>query len=169
MDKTSDWVTVGRFGRPRGIKGFVKVISFTHPLENILMYQPWHAYIKGQWQPLAIKKAVTEHKFAFVQIEGFLERELAATLTNVDIAIKREQLPDLAPGEYYWHQLIGMTVVDVAGVVLGTVAEIIATGANDVLVVDGEKRHLIPYVPEKYIIKVDESSSNIIVDWDVDF
>lgn len=164
-----EWVIVGRFGRPRGIKGFVKVISFTEPRENILQYEPWYARIDKQWQPLNIKQVSIEHKFIFAQIEGFPEREQAANLTNIDIAIKQEQLPDLEPGEYYWHQLIGMTVVNLQNIVLGTVAEMIATGANDVLVVTGEKRYLIPFVPEKYVIRIDNKSAQVVVDWDVDF
>ena len=109
------------------------------------------------------------HKHILTRIEGYAEREDVAGLTNLDIAVRREELPDLDPGEHYWHQLIGMTVMTRDGSVFGTVREIMATGSNDVLVVVGERRYLIPYLPDVVILDVDTLKYQITVDWDLDF
>lgn len=169
MDKTTDWIVVGRFGRAHGIKGFVTVHSFTDPRDNILRYTDWHAYIGKQWQPLKLLRVEINDKTILAQIEGYHEREQVADLTNIEIAIRREQLPTLKPGEYYWHELIGMNVVNQQGASLGKVVEIMPTGANDVLIVEGEKRHLIPYLPDQFIADINSSQRLITVDWDADF
>lgn len=169
MDKATDWVVVGRFGRAHGIRGFVTVHSFTEPRDNILRYTDWHAYISQQWQPLNILHIEVNDKFILAQVEGYSEREQVANLTNIDIAISRVQLPSLKPGEYYWHELVGMDVVNLQGVSFGKVKEIMPTGANDVLVVEGTKRYLIPYLPGKFIADINPSQHLIRVDWDADF
>ncbi len=169
METNSDWVVVGRFGRPHGIKGLITIISFTEPRDNILRYSEWYANIHQQWQPLKLLHLEMNNKFILAEVDGYIEREEVARLTNVDIAIKREQLPELQQGEYYWHQLVGMQVVTPIGVVFGTVTEIIPTGSNDVLVVVGEKRHLIPYLMGRCILEINDSQRVITADWDVDF
>ena len=169
MNKDSSWIIVGRFGRPHGIKGLVTVISFTEPRDNLLRYENWHAKINHQWQPIKLLHLEMNNKFILARVEGYQEREDLGRLTNSEIAIQREQLPQLQPGDYYWHQLIGMQVINKQGLLLGTVLEIMPTGANDVLVVNGEKRHLIPYLPNKFVVEVNDSQRLITVDWDVDF
>lgn len=169
MNKDSDWVIVGRFGRPYGIKGLITVISFTDPRDNILNYTDWHMYMHHQWQPLKLLQLEMNSKHILAQVEGYQERENAARLTNIDIAITRDQLPALEEGEYYWHQLQGMHVVNKENEALGVVDEIMPTGSNDVLVVVGEKRHLIPYLPERTILHISIEERMITVDWDKDF
>ena len=166
---SADWVVVGRFGRPHGIKGLVTFISFTEPRENILNYTHWHVRSNNQWQPLDILKATVNNKSILAQIEGYTDRDQAARLTNADIAINREQLQALQPNEYYWHELVGMTVKTKEGRELGVVDEIIATGSNDVLIVLGEQRHLIPYLQDDVILNINTSQCVITVDWDPDF
>lgn len=169
VDTSADWVIVGRFGRPHGLKGFVTVHSFTQPFDNILDYADWHMSIKGSWKPVKVLVAEMRNKTIIVQVEGYAERDLAATLTNADIAVPKSELASLEPGEFYWHQLIGMTVVNQKGQLFGTVSDLLATGSNDVLIVEGEKRHLIPYLPGQYVLEIDEAKRQITVDWDMDF
>jgi 16S rRNA processing protein RimM len=169
VNNSAAWVVVGRFGRAHGIKGFVRVHSFTEPRDNILHYTNWHAYIAKQWLPLKILQIEVHNKAILVQVEGYNEREQVGYLNNVDIAVDRSQLPPLKPGEYYWDELIGMQVVNQQGQSLGTVVDMMATGANDVLVVEGEKRHLVPYLPGRFVIDIDTKQRLITVDWDVDF
>ena len=165
----SDLIIIGRFGRPHGIKGLITVISFTEPRENILRYTPWFVDMNQTWQPITLLHVEVNNKSILAQVEGYPEREQVAQLTNLDIAVNRDQLPKLKPGEYYWHQLEGMQVVNQQGIVLGTVKEIMPTGANDVLVVEGEQRYLIPYLPDRFVIHVDQKQRQITVDWDADF
>lgn len=169
MENKSDWIVVGRFGRPQGLKGFIRVISFTEPQQNIANYSPWYAELNGQWQAIKIVEIEEHNKFILVRIDGYQQREDIANLTNINIAVQRTQLPDLPRGDYYWHELEGMTVVNKEGLCLGQVAEIFATGSNDVLVVSGEKRYLIPYLLDDVIIQIDEKQRQITVDWDMDF
>ncbi|ASQ47130.1 ribosome maturation factor RimM [Legionella clemsonensis] len=169
MDKVTERIIVGRFGRPHGIKGFIAVHSFTDPRDNILRYTDWHVYLNKQWQPLKILHVEMNEKFILAQIEGYSEREQVASLTNADIAVSRDQLPALEEGEYYWHELINMQVVNQQGILLGTVVEIMPTGANDVLVIQGEKRYLVPYLPGQFIADINASQRIITVDWDPEF
>lgn len=169
MSNQENWIIVGRFGRPHGIKGFVTVHSFTEPRDNILRYTDWHAYIDKKWQPIKLLNLEVQNKSIIAQIEGYPEREIVARLTNIEIAVQRDQLDELKSGEYYWHQLIGMNVVNSKGESFGKVTEIIPTGSNDVLVVEGEKRHLIPYLPGQFILDINNSQQLITVDWDLDF
>lgn len=169
MSKQEDWIIIGRFGRPHGVKGLVTVYSFTDPRDNILNYIAWHAFINNCWQPINVLSAQIHNKTIVAQIEGFPEREMVARLTNVEIAIHKNQLEPLAPGEYYWHQLIGMRVINQQGLSFGEVIEVMPTGSNDVLVVKGKKRHLIPYLPGQFITHIDSDTHTITVDWDMDF
>ena len=169
MNNQENWIVIARFGRPHGVKGFVTVHSFTEPRDNVLKYANWHAFINNKWQPMKLLRAEVQNKSIIVQIEGYPERESVAFLTNIEIAIQRGQLATLEPGEYYWHQLIGMKVINKQGEPFGNVTEIIPTGANDVLVVEGNKRHLIPYLLGQFILDIDSKQQIITVDWDMDF
>ena len=121
------------------------------------------------WQPIERLNAEVTHKHILTQLKGYVEREEVAALTNCDIAVPREQLPTLEDGEHYWHELINMQVVNVQGELLGEVAELMMTGSNDVLVVKGPQRYLIPYLPQEVIVRVDKEQRTITVDWDVNF
>ncbi|MDP1603718.1 MAG: ribosome maturation factor RimM [Legionella sp.] len=169
MDNAVNWIVVGRFGRVHGIKGFITIHSYTEPRDNILRYTQWHALMGNHWQPLKLSRVEVNDKHILVQVEGFDEREQVASLTNIEIGVNREQLPELAAGEFYWHQLVGMQVVNQQGDALGEVVEILPTGSNDVLVVEGKKRQLIPYLPGRSVIDVNLSQRCITVDWDADF
>lgn len=170
MNKELDWVIIGRFGRPHGIKGFVSVISFTQPRENIIHYTNWHIQsVDNQWQALNVLTREINNKSILVQIHDYDTREQVAALTNRNIAVERSQLKKLAPNEYYWHQLIGMTVVNQNNELIGVVDDIMATGSNDVLIVTGNRRVLIPYLLEDVILAVDTLGRVITVEWDMDF
>jgi 16S rRNA processing protein RimM len=169
VESDNPWIVIGRFGRPHGIKGFVTILSFTEPRDNMVGYTDWHVRLNHQLQPLTLENLEMGQKFIVTQVAGYPSREDVARLTNLDILIKRTQLPPLKKGDYYWHQLEGMRVVSQQGIFLGCVLEVMATGANDVLVVVGEKRYLIPYLPGRSIINVDDQQQVITVDWDTDF
>ena len=167
-----EWIVVGKFGQVHGIKGLIKVISFTEPRENILNYEPWFIKNKTSWQSIEINQALTHTKDILVGIKGYAEREDVAVLTNQEIAVPKSALPLLASDEYYWHELVGMRVIQRDQTELGMVVEIIATGSNDVLIVTsdhGTQRYLIPYLVDEVIIEVSRPKRCITVDWDLDF
>ena len=134
----NEWVVIGRFGRVHGIKGFIQVHSFTEPHENIFEYQPWHITIKKNWCPISIHQQQMSGGKFLVQIENYMTREEASSLTNLDIAVPRNTLPELED-QYYHHDLIGLKVYNSNQTLIGEVTEIMSTGANDVIVVSGEK------------------------------
>ncbi len=169
---TPEWVILGKFGRPQGIKGFIRVNSFAEPPENILNYPEWFINPEGKtWQPIKRLNERVTGQHVLAQIEGYPSRESLFALTNAEIAIPKACLPALNEGEFYWEELAGMRVTHTSGVAMGIVKEILATGANDVLVVVDEqnKRRLIPYLLDDVIQQINKESREITVDWDLDF
>lgn len=162
---------VGKLNGASGIKGWVKVYSYTDPKENILNYSPWYLKLDGQWQQVLILNGREQGKTVVAQLEGCNDRNTAESYRGVEIAIEESQLPQLEEGEYYWRDLVGLTVVNMAGEELGTVKKMMETGANDVLVVKTTSKEelLIPYVPEYSVMKVDLESKQITVDWELDY
>ncbi|MBS0350762.1 MAG: ribosome maturation factor RimM [Proteobacteria bacterium] len=161
-------IVVGEFGPSYGVQGWIKVNSFTEPAENILRYRPWQVHRNHRWLLIEVTHSKQLTKNIIVKLAECDTPELAKTYTNHPIAIERNQLPNLSPEEYYWSDLAGLAVVNLQGVALGTVDYLFSTGSNDVLVVKGQRRHLIPYTTEA-IIKVDLTQKVLTVDWDADF
>ena len=169
MNKNDDWIQLGRFGRPHGVKGYITVHSLTEPKDNILNYTDWCVFMNNQWIPLNVL-AIEQHSQCFVvRIEGYVDRDHVAQLTNRPIAVNSVQLEELDEGEYYWHQLIGLTVKNTEGLILGTVIELKATGSNDVLVVSGAARHLIPFRLGAVVTEVNLEQRLLVVDWNGEY
>jgi 16S rRNA processing protein RimM len=173
----TDFIILGCFGRVHGIKGFITLHSYTTPRDNLLHYKPCFYLLDKQWQPLQLKQVEVSDKQLLARVEGYDDRESVARLTHVQIGIRRDQLPDLNDGEFYWHELVGMTVINQQGTVFGKVTELIATGSNDVLIVEEEvsdasqdkRQVLIPYLPGSSIVAVSKADRSISVDWDWDY
>jgi 16S rRNA processing protein RimM len=163
-------IILGRIGAPFGVRGWVHVHSFTEPEENILNYSHWHLNLRGQWRAVEVLEIRPHGKHFIALLAGYEEREKVATLTQTEFGVPRSELPALEPGEYYWADLIGLKVVTETGVALGTISQVFETGSNDVLVVKGEEReHLIPYIPEDYILEVNLEAGVMRVSWDPEF
>lgn len=162
-------IIIGKLAGVYGIKGWLKVISYTEPLENILNYKPLFIQQNNQWREVKLMQGKRHGKGLIVQLAGFETPESARILVGTEIAISRQQLPALAKGEYYWTDLEGLTVINQTNITLGKVTQVMATGANDVLVVQGEKRHLIPFLTAQTVVSVDLEKQIINVDWDADF
>lgn len=163
------YIVVGKVGAPSGLRGAVKITSFTESPEDIFEYDPWFVRRHNQWGEIKLEEAELQGKYLVTKFVGCDERDVAQQWTNCEIAIKRSQLPELPVGQYYWSDLEGLTVTTLTGLTLGVVEEVMETGANPVLVIQGEKRHLVPYVLEKIVKEVSLASNSLIVDWDVDF
>ena len=162
-------VIVGRIAGPYGIKGWVKVNSFTEPNENIFDYGPWQLERDGALELCSSVKGRKQGKALIAQIDGVADRDAAAGLAGSNIRVDRGCFAEAGQGEYYWRDLLGLTVRTTAGLELGHVESLMETGANDVLVVEGERRRLVPFVFEDVITKVDLEAGAIVVDWDPDF
>lgn len=164
-----DTIQAGRITGLYGVRGWVKVYSYTQPRDNIIQYSPWLVKLNGQWRKLEIAEGRAHGKGVVVRIDGYQDRTQATELIGSDIEICREQLPELTEDEYYWSELEGMEVRTNSGQSLGVVDHLLETGANDVLVVKGERERLIPYLRDDVIIDIDRQKKMITVDWDPDF
>lgn len=171
---TDSRVVLGHVSGLFGVKGWVKVYSYTRPASNLLEYPEWLVGRPQSWRPFRVIEAREQGKTLVAHLadaEGrpISDREDAAALIDAEIAVARADLPDPEPGAYYWVDLVGLEVVARDGAVLGTVRAMMETGANDVLVVQGERERLIPFVMGAIVDRVDLEAGRIEVDWDPDF
>jgi 16S rRNA processing protein RimM len=164
-----DLLIVGKVGSPFGIKGWLNIHSFTDPITNILNYTPWQLIFPQKQQTIEIIGKRSPHNNIHVQFAGCDDRTTASTFTGADIAIARELLPVLPKNEYYWLDLVGLTVINIQGETLGIIEQFFATGANDVFLVVGKKRHMLPYLLQQVVLNVDLNKKIMTVDWDPEF
>jgi 16S rRNA processing protein RimM len=173
MGANSTYIVVGKIGAPHGVRGWVKIHSFTEVAENLLDYQPWYVGKSDKtqdWQVIEVLEAQEHGKGLIARFKGCNDRDAATELRNQLIAVTREQLPEPEEGEYYWVDLEDLKVVNLEGIELGTVDHLMETGANDVLVVKSEERErLIPYVQGAIVKEVDIKGGVIRVDWGADY
>lgn len=153
---------------PYGIKGWIKVQPFTQKPEGLLGYPVWHVGLNGQWRSIQVESARVHGAAVVAKLAAIADREQAAALRGRQVAVLRDDFPETAAGEYYWADLIGMRVVNATGAELGVVSRMHETGANDVMVVLGDRERLLPFV-ETVIRHVDPGGGTITVDWDLDY
>ncbi|MDF7670620.1 ribosome maturation factor RimM [Orbaceae bacterium ESL0721] len=173
---TENLIIVGKFGSSYGIRGWLRVFSFTESPETIFDYVPWYIQRAGVWQEAIVESYKPHNQDILVKLKGIDDRDQANALTNIQIYVDVQKLPELTNGDFYWKDLIGCRVKTVNGYDLGQVTELLETGSNDVLVVKanlkdafGATERLIPFVEEQFIKKVDLASKMIEVDWDPAF
>ncbi len=173
---TDNQITLGKVGAVYGIKGWLKIHSFTDEIDAILDYFPWSLKLGNNTRSVDVTDWRKHNKGLIVKVGGIDDRDNAQALVGSEILINESSLPELSQGDYYWRDLIGMAVVTTQGYDLGVVSELLETGANDVLVVkanlnDGfsKKERLIPYLLEQVVESVSIENKQICVDWDPGF
>jgi len=159
---------MGRITAPFGVKGWVKVQPNTAAARNLLAYKSWWMEGDGDWRSIAVAEAKVHGRTVVAKLEGCEDRDAAAALRGKLVAVPWAALPGTKSGEYYWADLIGLAVVNGAGQALGRIAGLLQTGANDVLVVAGERERLIPFIAE-VIREVDVAAGVVRVDWGADY
>jgi len=176
-DATAAPVIVGKISAPAGVKGWLKVHSFTRPAAQILRYRRWLLAGRrdGDWRAFQVTAAREQPPKLLAKLAGVDDRNTVESLAGRWIAVAPAQLEALPPGEYYWSDLIGLAVVNRDGIELGVVDHLLETGANDVLVVRQERRPgaraqelLLPWSPHA-IVEVDVAAGRLRVDWDADW
>ena len=160
-------VFVGKVSSPHGIKGWVKVISYTDPLENILSYKEWFIINKEGKKLFSIEDFRNQGKKIIVKLDGIQDRNSAEDLKNKEILVSRIELPKLEKNTYYWNDLLDLPVLDKKGKQIGKVDSLFETGSNDVLVIvnENKERLLVPFIMEEVIRKVDLVKEFISIDW----
>lgn len=178
MATPSDPVVIGRLTAVYGIKGWLKVHSFTEPMDNFLGYRNCYIQRRGQWQPLEIEAGRVHGKGLVVKLRGVDDPETARGYTGSDVAVEATDMPELDDDEFYWHELEGLRVYadqDGDQVLLGRVDHLMETGANDVLVVKpcegsiDRRERLLPWLPGQVVLEVDTEAGTLRVDWDPSF
>lgn len=166
---------VGKLGSTYGIRGWLRIYSSTEQAESIFNYQPWFLNIKGQWQAVELESWRYHSHDLIVKLKNIDDRDVAQTLTNVEIGVSADNFPELEEG-YYWHDLIGCQVLNLEGYQLGVVSDMMETGSNDVFVVKAnlndafsKQERLIPYLEQTVVKRVDLATKTIEVDWDAGF
>jgi 16S rRNA processing protein RimM len=163
------WILVGKVVGLSGVQGEVKLESYTEPRTRIFSYQPWMLKSPSGEKEISGCRGRQQGKGIVATLPEVDDRDAAARFVGSEIWVRRSALPESKRGEYYWADLEGLEVVTVEGVMLGKVSHLVATGANDVLVVKGERERLIPFVTDDYVKQVDFESGRITVDWDPEF
>ena len=163
------WVIIGRISGLYGIKGWIKVFSYTEPRTDLLDYSPLYLGSDNSWREVELETGRSHGKGIVLKLIGYDDRSAAVPLIGQNLAIRYHQLPELEDGEVYWADLEGMSVATLSGVNLGVVDSLFATGANDVIVVKGDRERLIPFLRDQVVRNIDHESGTITVDWDPEF
>jgi 16S rRNA processing protein RimM len=160
-------VVLGRIGAPFGVAGWVKVNSFTDPLEGIVEFGSWELVRAGQSERRRVLDWKRAGKAVAVQLEGVDTRDAAQELTGCEVQVERLELAPTAEREYYWHDLVGLEARNRDGVVLGRVEGVLDMPAHPVLVLAGDRERLVPLVPQR-LVAVDFETGRVTLDWHPD-
>lgn len=169
MQHKTKHIIVGKLGKTNGIHGWLNLYSSTEPTDNILTYQPLYWMTTSGWQQINVDEIKPHGKNFLIHLKGINTPEEAKKYTGKEIAILREQLPNLKQDEFYWTDLEGLTVINQNNTELGIIDHLLETHANDVMVVIGKKRHLIPFIRNQVVINIDLDAKTMHVNWDEDF
>lgn len=174
MSEAAERLVIGRITGCYGIKGWVRIHSYTEPMENFLEFSGFKVQRRGAYEAIEFDGGRRQGKGLVAHIRGVDDRDLAESFRGLEVSVAGSALPELEEGDYYWHQLQGLQVwchTDSGQVLLGAVDYLIETGANDVLVVKpcegstDQRERLIPWLPGTTVRQVDEESGRIEVDW----
>ncbi|MCI4566766.1 ribosome maturation factor RimM [Lysobacter sp. CFH 32150] len=170
MTEQTRRILLGRIHGAFGVRGELKLESFTEPAATIFSYQPWTLRdAQGRERELTGARGRETNKGLVATFADITDRDAAEALRGTEVYVPRSALPPPKPGEYYWVDLEGLRVVNTEGVDFGTVSHLFSTGANDVLVARGERERMIPFLEPDYIKSVDFDAGVVTVDWDADF
>lgn len=162
-------IVVGKIASPFGVRGWTKVLSYTEPPTGLLDYPIWQLKKQNTDRRIELLEGRQHGKFLVVKFDGIEDRDDVAKLTNALVEVTRDQFPESDQDSYYWADLIGLKVVTTLGVELGEVDSLMETGANDVLVVKGDRERLVPWIQPDVVREVNLGDRKMVVDWDPDF
>ena len=171
----SPMLVLGKIVSVHGIRGAVKVLSHTDPLDNVLDYPQWSLRRGAEQRTVSVTSARVQGRVLIVQLKGVNDRNQAEEMVNFEICVAPDALPDLDEGEFYWYQLEGLRVETQGGQLLGRIDHLLETGSNDVMVVKpcegsvDDRERLLPYLPDLYVKHIDLQAGLMQVDWDVEF
>ena len=159
---------MGRILGPFGVKGWVRVKTFTQEPDALAAHARWLVATPAGWQEREIEGFELHSKGPVAKLAACDDREAAQQLQGCEVAVTRAELGEAEDGSIYWVDLVGLAVVDEAGQDLGRVEGLFESGETSVLVVRGLRERMIPFVPE-YVKAVDREGGRITVDWKADY
>lgn len=163
-------ILLGRVAGAFGVRGEVRLESWAEPRFSIFRYQPWILRtLDGMESSVSGARGRDSGKHLVAVFPDVVDRDAAEAMRGAEIYVLRSALPEPVVGEYYWVDLEGLRVRTLEGVDLGVVSHLFSTGANDVLVIRGERERMVPFVQRDFVKSVDFDADLIIVDWDPDF
>lgn len=162
-------IVLGRVVAPHGVTGWLRVHPFGDDPLSWRAMPAWWLGEEPNWQRRQLVTCKMQGSTLLVRFEGIDDRDSASALVGAYVAAPREELPETSVGEYYWGDLIGLAVVNMDGILLGSVEGLIETGANAVLQVrSGDLQRLLPFI-ESVVRTVDRPGARILVDWQPDW
>ncbi len=163
-------ILLGKINGLYGVKGWLKVFSYTQPRNKIVEYKQWYLGDESNHQ-VRVEQGRQHKSGIIVKLADIDDRDDAITLLNQKIWVTADQLDTLPDNEYYWFQLIGLEVFDCQNNRIGRIKDLMETGANDVLIVSGKgkQEHLIPYLQEQVVKNIDLEKKRMVVDWDTQY
>jgi len=173
----SQMVVMGRIVAPYGVYGWLKVLPDTETLDSLFDYDElWLARPKLgvlastelQWKSYSVETMKLHVDTLVMKLEGIDDRDAALACKGMQVAVPRELLPEPDDDEYYWSDLIGVRVQNQQQQDFGEIVDVFATGANDVIVVKGERERLIPFI-DQVVLSVDIAAKEMLVEWDAEF
>ena len=162
----ADLVVMGQVIAPFGIKGWLRIRSFTGEIDALASYSHWWLQLENGWQMFDLAESNVGNKGLTARLAEITDRSQAEKLSNAQVGVSRSALPQLEVDEFYWADLIGFSVETLQQEKIGVLDGLLETSAADVLVVKGETEHLIPAA---LIKQVDVDGKQIIVDWGLDY
>lgn len=170
MNDPTRRILIGRIHGAFGVRGEVKLESLTEPPGNLVRYQPWILRdAAGREREVSGAKARVGGKGLIGTLPGIEDRDAAEALRGTELYVPRSALPPPKDGEFYWIDLEGLRVENLEGVDFGRAAFVFPNGANDVLVVRGDRERMIPWLRPDFVRELDFDAGRILVDWDADF
>lgn len=173
-EESNELYVLGKISGYYGVKGWLKIYSYTQPRENIVRYKNLKVKLaKGRWQDIRLDSGKAHGKGVVAHFIGYDNRDIAASLIGAELAVYRSDFKAAANNEYYWADLIDLNAVNLEGIELGQVKRLIETAANDVLVISPVQKDnvkaeiLVPFVLDHYVKNVDLGANTITVDWPI--
>lgn len=173
-NQSDNRLIMGKIVDAFGIKGWIKILPYTEELDALVIHKEWLIGDKS----FKVLEVNVHGNVLVARLDGITDRNQAELLKNSKISIDRAELPETATDEdeYYWHDLVGLTVMNQSDVVLGQVSRLFSTGDVDVFAIKSldtlsdpnAKEIMIPYV-EAYVFSVSLEEKIIRVDWELDW
>jgi 16S rRNA processing protein RimM len=162
--ESSSLIELGVVGAPFGVRGWVKLRSFTDPPERLLQHRNVQLRLGSAWTAYRIEASGRSGGQLTAKLAGVDDRDQAQALRGAPVCVPRSELPQRDDKDFYRADLIGCEVVNLAGLRLGTVLHFVETPAQVLMVVRGDQEYWVPAVPQ-HLRRVDLQARRVVVDW----